>query len=115
MSSIQQTQPIRTALIGLGIAGSGFHTPLIRSLPALFTLSYVVDVISSPLRPSKLGDSAFTARFGANAKFTSEYDQILADQGIELVSVLCLTGCHLPFSRPAGWSPVDPINTLHRS
>jgi predicted dehydrogenase len=91
MSSIQQQrQPIRTALIGLGIAGSGFHTPLIRSLPALFTLSYVVDIASSPLRPSGPVDTAFTAKFGANVKFTSKYDQILADQGIELVSVLSL-------------------------
>ena len=98
MSSVQQSQPIRTALIGLGIAGSGFHTPLIRSLPVLFTLSYVVDVASSRLRPSGPGDGAFTAKFGANAKFTSEYNQILADQGIELVSVLCATSI-LPSGR----------------
>jgi predicted dehydrogenase len=89
MPSIQQHQPkpIRAALIGLGIAGSGFHIPLILSLPELFTLIYVVDVASSPLRPTGPGDNAFAAKFGANAKFTSNYDQILADQGIELVSV----------------------------
>jgi len=85
MSSLEQNQPIRTALIGLGIAGSGFHTPLILSLPGLFTLSYVIDVASSPLRPSELGDSVFAAKFGANSKFSSEYDQVLADQRIELV------------------------------
>lgn len=78
-------QPIHVALIGLGIAGSGFHTPLILSLPDSFILSYVVDIESSPHRPSGPSDTSFAAKFGANAKFTSNYDSVLADQSIELV------------------------------
>lgn len=84
---MSSTQPIHAALIGLGIAGSGFHTPLILSLPDLFVLGYVVDVDSSPHRPTGPDDTSFTAKFGANAKFTSQYASVLADPGIELVCV----------------------------
>lgn len=94
-------QPIRTALIGLGIAGSGFHTPLILSLPELFVLCFVVDVDTSPHRPGSANDASFAAKFGANTKFTSNYNSVLADQGIELIVIATPTNTHFEFAKAA--------------
>lgn len=85
--------PIRTGLIGgLGYAGTVFHTPLLQSLPDLFLLVHVVDI----LRPSG-GNSgsvnnqtgwfppSFCETYGPNVKFSSSYSNVLEDPDIELV------------------------------
>ncbi|KAG8816352.1 hypothetical protein FRC17_000359 [Serendipita sp. 399] len=111
LSTDNNSQPIKAAIVGLGIAGAGFHVPLILSLPELFTLVYVVDssppsgVITTPNRPIN-GEQTdtdnnddddghefsytqeFHERFGDTTRYLKEYEQVLQDEQIELFTVI---------------------------
>lgn len=93
MTETTTPEPIRTALIGgLGYAGTVFHTPLLQSLPNLFTLAYVVDIVrrsdddgSGSDNPDDHFPPSFVETFGSNVKFTTHFNDILEDGTIELV------------------------------
>lgn len=74
---------IRTALIGLGYAGTAFHTPLLLSLPQLFTICYVVEKYPPD---ELLRENGVSDKFGAQAKLISDYTEALVDPDVELVS-----------------------------
>jgi len=87
------SHPIRAALIGgLGYAGTVFHTPLLQSLPNLFTLVHVVDVLrhfdddgsGSEDSRNRLPPS-FVETFGPDIKFSTHFNDALEDRTIELV------------------------------
>ncbi|PVG04835.1 NAD(P)-binding protein [Serendipita vermifera] len=97
-SSNSSSPPVQVALIGLGIAGTIFHTPLVLSLPNLFTLRYVVDIVGDP---SSAGQEAFVEKYGPNAKFTSKFDDVLSDPEIGMVIVASPTYTHFDFTKAA--------------
>lgn len=80
-------QPIHTALIGLGYAGTVFHAPLILSLPHLFTIHYIVE----KLPPDELlQGNTIADKFGDQARLIADFANVLVDPDVELVSgVLC--------------------------
>lgn len=69
--------PIRTAVVGVGLAGTVFHLPLLAALPELFVVHTVVE------RNPQNGGKA--RKLGLNAKVVRSYEEILADSEIELV------------------------------
>ena len=73
--------PIRAAVVGLGIAGVGFHVPLILSLPSLFTLSYVVDTSAPP----ELENDTFADKFGPEAEYVARLEDVLENDDVDLV------------------------------
>ncbi len=73
--------PIRTAVIGAGLAATAFHVPLVLSLPELFTLHSVVERTPPPERP----EGTVAAKFGVKVNLVHKYEDILSNQDIELV------------------------------
>ncbi|KAG8852459.1 hypothetical protein FRB91_006421, partial [Serendipita sp. 411] len=109
------TKPIRAAIVGLGIAGAGFHVPLISSLSELFTLLYVVDSSPpsgiTPINARTEGEVTrddefsytreFHDRFGESTRYLKDYEQVLKDEEIELVVIATPTATHYDFARSA--------------
>jgi hypothetical protein len=89
------SHPIQAALIGgLGYAATVFHTPLLQSLPDLFTLVHVVDVLyhndndeSNSKDPINQLPPSFAETFGQNVKFSTRFNDTLEDAAIELVRI----------------------------
>jgi predicted dehydrogenase len=96
--------PVQVALIGLGIAGTVFHTPLVLSLPSLFTLRYVVDITGDPTADK----DAFVRKYGPDAKFTSKFEDVLSDPEVEIVRLPCLNDLP-PCSSVGPSAPPYPI------
>lgn len=72
--------PIKTCVIGVGLAGTTFHIPFILSLPQ-FTLTAVLE-----RNPSTEGGKV-KERFGVSVKIHNDLDAVLSDPEIELVIV----------------------------
>jgi hypothetical protein len=94
------SHPIQAALIGgLGYAATVFHTPLLRSLPDLFTLVHVVDVLhhsnnddkSNSEDPRKQLPPSFVETFGPTVKFSTRFNDTLEDATIELVRLYSIS------------------------
>lgn len=78
--------PVRTALVGAGLAATVFHGPLALSLPSLFVLHSVVER-SPPAEVQPEGTIA--RRFGQkNLKLVNRYEDVLSDPDVELVEFL---------------------------
>jgi predicted dehydrogenase len=85
--------PIRTAVIGAGLAAQVFHVPLILSLPDLFVLHSVVE--RSP--PAEVQpEGTIGKKFGVKVNLVSRFEKVLEDPEIELV-------CFLLASNPLRW------------
>jgi hypothetical protein len=70
-------RPIRTAVVGVGLAGTVFHLPLLAALPDLFAVHTVVE------RNPQEGGKA--QKFGLSPKVVGSYEEVLADSKVELV------------------------------
>jgi hypothetical protein len=83
------SHPIHAALIGgVGYAATVFHTPLLQSLPNVFTLVHVVDVLrhfDGSEDPKNLLPPSFVETFGPDVKFSTRFNDTLEDATIELV------------------------------
>jgi predicted dehydrogenase len=73
------TRPIRTAVIGAGLAATVFHVPLTLSLPELFTLHSVVE--RTPPEP----EGTVAKKFGVKVNLKTKIEDVLADPDVELV------------------------------
>ena len=77
-------KPIRTAIIGAGLAATVFHVPLTLSLPELFTLHSVVE--RTP--PAEMQPEGTVARkFGVKVNLVNKFEAVLADPDVELVGI----------------------------
>ena len=90
-------KPIKTAVLGVGLAGLTFHAPFVLALPQYFTLHAVLE--RKPTGPG----GKLAARFGAEAakgvKIYNNLDQVLADPEIELVIVGTPSETHYEFTK----------------
>ena len=86
------SSPLRTAVIGYGLAGRVFHCPFVSAVPGLELASIVV---ANPDRAA-----AAHARY-PHAIIASSLDQVLADPGISLVVVATPNGTHVEIATKA--------------
>ncbi|KAI0347431.1 oxidoreductase [Trametopsis cervina] len=89
--------PIKTCVLGVGLAGLTFHVPFVLALPDLFTLHAVLE-----RKPEGPGGK-LQARFGPEAaqgvKIYHTLDEVLADPEIELVIVGTPSETHYEFAK----------------
>ncbi|KAF8591475.1 oxidoreductase [Ramaria rubella] len=85
--------PIRTAVVGVGLAGTVFHLPLLAALPELFLVHTVVE-----RNPQQGGKSQ---KFGLTPKIVGSYEEALADPEVELVVIGTPNATHYPFAKAA--------------
>ena len=89
--------PIKTCVLGVGLAGLTFHVPFVLSLPELFKLHAVLE-----RKPEGPGGK-LQARFGPEAadgvKIHNTLDAVLADPEIELVIVGTPSETHYEFAK----------------
>lgn len=74
-------KPIKTAVIGVGLAGTVFHLPLLVALPDLFEVTVVVE-----RNPEEEGGKA--RKFGIKPKVVPSIEAALVDSAIEFVRKL---------------------------
>ncbi|KAH7929495.1 NAD(P)-binding protein [Leucogyrophana mollusca] len=87
--------PIKTCVLGVGLAGLTFHVPFILALPELFTLTAVLE--RNPQTPGgKVHD-----RFGVTTKVYNTIEQVVNDKEIELVIVGTPNDTHYPLAKAA--------------
>ena len=72
---------IKTCVLGVGLSGLTFHIPFILALPDIFQLTAVLE--RSPTSPG----GRVKERFGVDVKIYNTFDDVLADNDIELVIV----------------------------
>lgn len=87
------TTPIRTCVLGVGLAGLTFHIPFILAQPDLFTLTAVLE-----RNPQTTGGKLHD-RFGVTARIHRSLDEVLADPEIELVVVGTPNVTHYEFAK----------------
>ncbi|KAL0582009.1 hypothetical protein V5O48_000067 [Marasmius crinis-equi] len=87
--------PIKTCVLGVGLAGLTFHAPFILALPDLFTLHSVLE------RNPKTPGGKLKERFGVEAKIHRSLDDVLADPEIELIIVGTPNDTHYKFAKAA--------------
>ncbi|EIN10590.1 NAD(P)-binding protein [Punctularia strigosozonata HHB-11173 SS5] len=87
------SQPIKTCVLGVGLAGLTFHVPFILALPDLFVLSAVLE-----RNPSTPGGK-LQQRFGVTARIHKTLDAVLEDPEIELVIVGTPNETHYEFAK----------------
>ncbi|EIW82438.1 NAD(P)-binding protein [Coniophora puteana RWD-64-598 SS2] len=73
--------PIKTCVLGVGLAGLTFHVPFVLALPELFSLHAVLE-----RNPQSAGGKV-AERFGVNTKIYNKIEDVLADNEIELIIV----------------------------
>ncbi|KAG9317609.1 hypothetical protein JVU11DRAFT_1818 [Chiua virens] len=71
--------PIKTCVLGVGLAGLTFHVPFVLALPELFTLYAVLE--RNPQSPG----GKVKERFGVEMKIYRTIEEVVNDQEIELV------------------------------
>ena len=90
-------KPVKTAVLGVGLAGLTFHVPFVLALPQYFKLHAVLE--RKPTGPG----GKLAARFGAEAAngvvIYNTLDQVLADPEIELVIVGTPSETHYEFTK----------------
>jgi len=87
--------PIRTCVLGVGLAGLTFHIPFILALPELFTLTAVLE--RNPSSPGgKLQD-----RFGVSVRIHRTLHSVLDDPDIDLIVVGTPNATHYEFAKSA--------------
>ncbi|KAJ6539212.1 hypothetical protein B0H19DRAFT_1177724 [Mycena capillaripes] len=87
--------PIKTCVLGVGLAGLTFHVPFILALPECFTLVSVLE-----RNPHSEGGK-LRERFGVSAKIHNTLDQVLADPEIELVVIGTPNPTHYSYAKAA--------------
>ena len=75
-------KPIRTAIIGAGLAATVFHVPLALSLPELFTLHSAVErTPPAHMHP----EGTIAKKFGIKLNLRNKFEDVLSDPDVELV------------------------------
>jgi predicted dehydrogenase len=81
------TQPVNTAIVGLGRAGWDIHAMALQTLPELFRIAAVVDRDAARREEAR-------QRFNCHA--TDNFDDVLKDPAIELVVIATPNMLHAP-------------------
>ncbi|KAI0698612.1 oxidoreductase [Cytidiella melzeri] len=89
--------PIRTCVLGVGLAGLTFHIPFVLALPHLFTLYAVLE--RNPDGPGGKLQARFGPGLAKGVKIYNSLDQVLADPAIELVIVGTPSETHYDFAK----------------
>ncbi|THH09930.1 hypothetical protein EW146_g8533 [Bondarzewia mesenterica] len=87
--------PIKTCVLGVGLAGLAFHVPFVLALPDLFTLYAVLE-----RNPTSEGGKV-KKRFGISPKIYRTIDDVLADPEIELIIIGTPNETHYPYAKAA--------------
>ncbi|TDL29610.1 NAD-binding protein [Rickenella mellea] len=87
--------PIKTSILGVGLAGLTFHVPFVLALPELFQLHSVLE-----RNPSSDGGKV-NQRFGVSVKIYTSLEDILKEPEIELIIVCTPNSTHYPFAKAA--------------
>jgi predicted dehydrogenase len=87
--------PIKTCVLGVGLAGLTFHVPFILALPDLFTLYAVLE--RNPRSPG----GKVKERFGVETKIYKTIDEVVGDEEIELVVVATPNDTHYALAKAA--------------
>lgn len=89
------SKPIKTCILGVGLAGLTFHAPFVLALPDKFILYAVLE--RNPQTPGgKLQD-----RFGISVKIHRSLEDVLADLDIELIIIGTPNDTHYAFAKAA--------------
>jgi predicted dehydrogenase len=86
-------EPIRTCVLGTGLAGLTFHVPFILALPELFSLNAVLE------RSPKVEGGKLQERFGVTATVYRTLDEVLNDKDIELIVIATPNETHYEFAK----------------
>ena len=73
--------PIKTSVVGSGLAARAFHVPLVLAHPSLFQLYSVVE--RSP--PSDKPEGTIAHAFNVRIKLVNRYEDVTDDPEVELV------------------------------
>ncbi|KAG8218796.1 hypothetical protein J3R82DRAFT_4471 [Butyriboletus roseoflavus] len=87
--------PIKTCVLGVGLAGLTFHIPFILALPDLFTLHAVLE--RNPQSPG----GKVKERFGVQTKIYRTIEDVVGDKEIELVIVGTPNDTHYSLAKAA--------------
>lgn len=87
--------PIKTCVLGVGLAGLTFHIPFILALPDLFTLHAVLE--RNPQSPG----GKVKERFGVETKIYRTIEDVVGDKEIELVIVGTPNDTHYALAKAA--------------
>ncbi|KAG2158820.1 uncharacterized protein EDB93DRAFT_423937 [Suillus bovinus] len=87
--------PIKTCVLGVGLAGLTFHVPFVLALPELFTLTAVLE------RNPQSSGGKVQQRFGVTIKIHRSIEEVVNDREIELVIVGTPNDTHYPFAKVA--------------
>ncbi|KAI0306951.1 NAD-P-binding protein [Multifurca ochricompacta] len=87
--------PIRTCVLGVGLAGLTFHIPFILALPDLFTLTAVLE------RNSSSPGGKLHERFGISVHIHRTLHSVLEDPNIDLIVVGTPNATHYEFAKSA--------------
>lgn len=85
--------PIRTCVLGTGLAALTFHVPFILALPQLFSLRAVLE------RNPKTEGGKLRERFGVTATVYTSLDDVLNDKELELIVVATPNQTHYEFAK----------------
>ena len=86
-------EPIRTCVLGTGLAGLTFHVPFILALPELFSLNAVLE------RSPKVEGGKLQERFGVTTTVYTTLDEVLSDKDIELIVIATPNETHYEFTK----------------
>lgn len=87
--------PIKTCVLGVGLAGLTFHVPFILALPDQFELCAVLE-----RNPTSEGGK-LRERFGISVKIHRSITDVVNDPQIELVVVGTPNGTHYDYAKAA--------------
>lgn len=87
--------PIKTCVLGVGLAGLTFHVPFVLALPDLFSLHAVLE--RNPQSPG----GKVKERFGVETKIYRTIEDVIGDKEIELVIVGTPNDTHYPLAKAA--------------
>jgi predicted dehydrogenase len=86
-------EPIRTCVLGTGLAGLTFHVPFILALPELFSLHATLE------RNPKTEGGRLQERFGVAATIYTALDDVLNDKELELIVIATPNETHYEFAK----------------
>jgi len=86
-------EPIRTCVLGTGLAGLTFHVPFILALPELFSLNATLE------RSPKAEGGRLQERFGVTTTVYTTLDEVLSDKDIELIVIATPNETHYEFAK----------------
>lgn len=92
-------QPIKSAVLGVGLGGTTFHIPFVLALPQYFKLHAVLE--RSPTTPGGKLAARFGAEAARNVKIYRSYEEVLNDPEIELIFISTPSETHYALAKLA--------------